>query len=265
MSGLPSGQAGLSAARLTGGTALVTGAGRGIGAACARRLAADGFRLALLSRTREDLESLAAEIDSSGESVTLHVADVADEREVENAFTVAEERLGPLTVLVNNAGVPTRRPTEVADYSTEEFDRILSVNLRGAFLCARAAVRRMRERRSGTVVNIGSISGLRAAPNVLPYSVAKFGIQALNETLIAENTRYGIKCHVVCPGVTDSSIWDRKEVPLPADVRARMLEPDDVAEVVAFLVGLPHRVRIDQVVLTPNVFPMKLWDYPLLD
>jgi NAD(P)-dependent dehydrogenase (short-subunit alcohol dehydrogenase family) len=168
-------------------------------------------------------------------------------------------------VLVNNAGIPTRRPTEVADYATEDFDRILGVNLRGAFFCARAVLRGMRERRSGIIVNVGSISGIRAAPDVLPYSVAKFGIQALNETLIAENTRYGIKSHVVCPGVTDTSIWDRKEVPLPADVRARMLRPEDVAEVVAFLIRLPHHVRIDQVVLTPNVFPMKLWDYPLLD
>ena len=125
--------------------------------------------------------------------------------------------------------------------------------------------RARRERQAGTIVNIGSISGIRAAPDVLPYSISKFGMEALSQTILAETTKYGIKTHLVAPGVTNSSIWDRKEVPLPADVRARMLEPADAAEVVLFLLQLPHRVRIDRVVLTPNVFPMKLWDYPLLD
>jgi 3-oxoacyl-[acyl-carrier protein] reductase len=250
---------------LTDRIALVTGAGRGIGAAVARGLVEAGARVALVSRTESDVRELARELDPRGERALALPGDVADEREIERVFDEAEARLGPLDVLVNNAGIPTRRPFEVADYPTEDFDRILGVNLRGAFLCARSAARRMRERRRGTIVNIGSISGIRAAPDVLPYSVAKFGIEALTQTLIAENTKYGLKCHEVCPGVTNSSIWDRKEVPLPADVRAKMLEPGDVAEVVLFLLRLPHRVRIDRVVLTPNVFPMKLWDYPLLD
>jgi 3-oxoacyl-[acyl-carrier protein] reductase len=250
---------------LDGKVALVTGAGRGIGAAVARALAQAGVRVALVSRTPSDLTELAAELDGSGERVVALPGDVADEAAVNRFFEEAEARLGPLDILVNNAGIPTRRPFEVADYPIDDFDRILGVNLRGAFLCARAALRRMRARRSGTIVNIGSISGIRAAPDVLPYSVAKFGVEALNETMIAEATKHGIKTHLVAPGVTNSSIWDRKEVPLPADVRARMLEPSDVADVVLFLLRLPQRVRIDRVVLTPNVFPMKLWDYPLLD
>lgn len=90
-------------------------------------------------------------------------------------------------------------------------------------------------------------------------------MEALTQTLLAENTKHGIKCHLIAPGVTNTSIWDRKEVPLPADVRAAMLDPADVAEVLLFLLRLPHRVRIDRIILTPNVFPMKLWDYPLLE
>jgi 3-oxoacyl-[acyl-carrier protein] reductase len=250
---------------VAGRVALVTGAGRGIGAAVSRALAHAGARVALVSRTESDLQALAAELDATGGNVAVLPGDVADEAAVERVFDGAEAQLGPLDILVNNAGIPTRRPIEVADYPTDDFDRIVGVNLRGAFLCARSALRRMRARQAGTIINIGSISGIRAAPEVLPYSVAKFGIEALNETIIAEATKYGIKTHLVAPGVTNSSIWDRKEVPLPADVRARMLEPGDVAEVVMFLVQLPRRVRIDRVVLTPNVFPIKLWDYPLLD
>lgn len=252
-------------APLSGKVALVTGAGRGIGAAISRSLVEAGALVALVSRTESDIIGLAAELDPARDRVAVLPGDVSDEATVERLFDDAEARLGPLDILVNNAGIPTRRPFEVADYPTEDFDRILGVNLRGAFLCARAGVRRMRARRSGTIVNIGSISGIRAAPEVLPYSVAKFGIEALSQTLLAEATQHDIKIHVVDPGVTNSSIWDRKEVPLPADVRARMLEPGDVADVVLFLLKLPHRVRIDRVILTPNVFPMKLWDYPLLD
>jgi NAD(P)-dependent dehydrogenase (short-subunit alcohol dehydrogenase family) len=250
---------------LEGRVALVTGAGRGIGAAVSRTLADAGARVALVARTESDVRELALELDPDGSRVLALPGDIADDAEVERLFAEAESRLGPLDILVNNAGIPTRRPFEVADYPTDDFDRILGVNLRGAFLCARAALRLMRERRRGTIVNIGSISGIRAAPNVLPYSIAKFGIEALSQTILAEATRHGIKTHLVAPGVTNSSIWDRKEVPLPADVRARMLEPADVARVVLFLLELPERVRIDHVVLTPNVFPMKLWDYPLLD
>lgn len=250
---------------LDGKVALVTGAGRGIGAAVSRALAGAGASVVLVSRTESDLTALAAELDDGTGRVVAMPADVADDDAVERVFDETEAGVGPLDILVNNAGIPTRRPFEVADYPTADFDRILRINLRGAFLCARAALRRMRERRSGTIVNVGSISGIRAAPDVLPYSIAKFGIEALSQTILAEATRHGIKTHLVAPGVTNSSIWDRKEVPLPADVRARMLEPDDVAAVVLFLLSLPHRVRIDRVVLTPNVFPMKLWDYPLLE
>jgi len=250
---------------LHGRVALVTGAGRGIGEAVSRSLAEAGASVALVSRTESDLRQLATELDPDGTRVIAVPGDVGDEAAVERVFAEAEARLGPLDILVNNAGIPTRRPFEVADYPTDDFDRIIGVNLRGAFLCARAALQRMRERRRGTIVNIGSISGIRAAPNVLPYSIAKFGIEALSQTILAEATKYGIRTHLVAPGVTNSSIWDRKEVPLPADVRARMLEPADIALVVLFLLTLPDRVRIDRIVLTPNVFPMKLWDYPLLD
>ena len=250
---------------IAGKVALVTGAGRGIGAATSRALAHAGVHVALVSRTDADLQALGDELTTGGARVARLPGDVADAALVDRIFADAEAQLGPIDILVNNAGIPTRRPFQVADYPLEDYDRIVGVNLRGAFLCARAALRGMRERRSGTIVNIGSISGIRAAPDVLPYSNAKFGIEALSQTILAEATQYGIKTHLGAPGVTNSSIWDRKEVPLPADVRARMLEPSDVADVVMFLLQLPQRVRIDRIVLTPNVFPMKLWDYPLLD
>jgi NADP-dependent 3-hydroxy acid dehydrogenase YdfG len=169
--------------------------------------------------------------------------------------------LGPVDLLVNNAGVGTVAPFEVADYEIAEWDRIVNVNLRGAFLCCRAVLPSMRERKRGTVINVGSISGHKSAPLVSPYGVSKFGLVGLNQALIAENHKHGIRVCMVSPGTTDTTIWDKKRVPIPAEVRAAMMRPEDIAEVILFLARLPDRVRIDDVVVLPNHFPVKLWDY----
>lgn len=245
----------------TGDVALVTGAGRGIGRAVALALGGAGARVALLSRTPSDVESAAAAIrDAGGEALAL-ACDVADADQVTGAVSRVSEVLGPVDLLVNNAGVGTVAPSEVADYEVAEWDRIVDVNLRGAFLCCRAVLPSMRERRRGTVINVGSISGHRSAPLVSPYGVSKFGLVGLNQALIAENQRHGVRVCMVSPGPTDSTIWDKKRVPIPPEVRAAMMRPEEVADVVMFLARLPENVRIDDVVVLPNQFPLRLWDY----
>lgn len=245
----------------SGDVALVTGAGRGIGRAVALALAAAGARVALLSRTPSDVESAAAAIrEAGGEALPLG-CDVADADQVQAAVSRVAAALGPVDLLVNNAGVGTVAPFEVADYEIAEWDRIVNVNLRGAFLCARAVLPSMRERRRGAVINVGSISGHKSAPMVAPYGVSKFGLVGLTEALIAENHRHGIRVCMVSPGTTDTTIWDKKRVPIPPEVRAAMMRPEDVADVILFLARLPDRVRIDDVVVLPNHFPVKLWDY----
>jgi len=119
----------------------------------------------------------------------------------------------------------------------------------------------MRERRRGTIINVASITGVKSAPLVAPYGAGKFGVVGLTQTLLAENHQYGIRVCMVHPGPTDTTIWDKKLVPLPAEVRATMMRPEDVAHVVLFLAALPDRVRVDEVVVLPNQFPLKLWDY----
>ena len=244
-----------------GDVALVTGAGRGIGRAVALALGEARARVALLSRTASDVESAAQAIrDGGGEAIALR-CDVADAGDVAAAFERVREALGPVDLLVNNAGVGTVAPYEVADYEIAEWDRIVNVNLRGVFLCCRAVLPSMRERKRGTVINVGSISGHKSAPLVSPYGVSKFGLVGLNQALIAENHKHGIRICMVSPGTTDTTIWDKKRVPIPAEVRAAMMRPEDIAEVILFLARLPDRVRIDDVVVLPNHFPVKLWDY----
>lgn len=244
-----------------GDVAFVTGAGRGIGRAVAIALAAAGARVVACSRTVSDVEEVARLIsDTGGEALALE-CDVADPVQVERAVQRATEAFGPIDILVNNAGVGTVGPTEVADYDIAEWDRIVNVNLRGVFLCCRAVLPSMRERRRGTIVNVASITGLKAAPMVSPYGASKFGVVGLTQGLIAENHQYGIRVCMVNPGTTDTTIWDKKIVPIPAEVRAAMMRPEDVADVVMFIASLPERVRIDEITVLPNQFPIKLWDY----
>jgi len=247
--------------RLRGQVALVTGAGRGIGRATALALAEAGMRVAACSRTLADVEEVASTIRAKGGQALAVPCDVADSAQVAAAVAATERELGAIDLLVNNAGVGTVRPIEVADYPLEEWDRIVNVNLRGAFLVCRAVVRGMRERRRGMIINIGSITGHESAPNVAPYGVSKFGLAGLTQALLAESHRYGVRVSVVSPGPTDTTIWDKKETPIPAEVRAQMMRSEDVAEVVVYLATLPPTVRIDEIVVLPNTFPLKLWDY----
>lgn len=226
-----------------GAVALVTGGGRGIGRAAAIALARAGMRVAACSRTLGDVEEVVAVIRQAGGDGIAIECDVADPRQVAGAFDTVESTLGPLTLLVNNAGVGTVRPVEVADYEVEEWDRIVNVNLRG------------------TIINIGSISGYESAPLVSPYGVSKFGLAGLTQALRAENHRYGVRVCSVSPGPTDTTIWDKKVTPIPAEVRAVMMRSEEVADVIVFMASLPPNVRIDDIVVLPNQFPLKLWDY----
>ena len=244
-----------------GEVAFVTGGGRGIGRAVAIAMARVGMKVIACSRTLSDVEEVAERISKEGGTALPLRCDVANPQEVELTFKKAAAEFGPIDILVNNAGVGTVAPFEVADYDIAEWDRIVNVNLRGMFLCCRAVLPSMRERRRGTIINVVSITGREAAPLVSPYGVSKFGAVGLTQGLLAENFKYGIRIGMVNPGPTNTTIWDKKLVPLSKEVREAMMHSEDVAEVVVYMASLPDRVRIDEIVVLPNQFPVKLWDY----
>jgi NAD(P)-dependent dehydrogenase (short-subunit alcohol dehydrogenase family) len=244
-----------------GDVAFVTGGGRGIGRAVALVLARAGARTVVCSRTLADVQEVADLIKKEGGEALALKCDVAVPQEVEAAFKQAVAAYGPVDLLVNNAGVGTVAPFEVGDYEIAEWDRIVNVNLRGTFLCCRAVLPSMRERRHGTIINVVSITGRQSAPLVSPYGASKFGEVGLTQALLAENHKYGIRVCMVNPGPTNTTIWDKKIVPLSKEVRDAMMYPEQVADVVLFMASLPDRVRIDEIVVLPNQFPVKLWDY----
>ncbi len=170
-----------------GDVAFVTGGGRGIGKATAVALARAGAKVVVCSRTASDVEDVANLITNEGGTALALKCDVGIPKEVEEAFGKANAHFGPIDILVNNAGVGTVAPYEIADYEIVEWDRIVNVNLRGTFLCCRAVLPSMRQRRHGTIINVVSITGRQSAPLVSPYGVSKFGEVGLTQALLAEN------------------------------------------------------------------------------
>ena len=184
---------------LAGRTALVTGASSGLGRRFAEVLARAGASVALAARRQERLDKAAAEIASLGGRVMAVPMDVSDIKSIAAGFAAAESAFGTVTVLVNNAGIAATKPA--LETSEEDWDRVMDVNLKGAFFVATEAAGRMvRAKKEGTIVNIASIAGIRAAGGVAPYAAAKAGLDHLTRTLAQEWARFGIRVNALAPG-----------------------------------------------------------------
>lgn len=197
--------------------ALVTGGTRGIGAAIAQRLRADGFTVATLARSGADVD-----------------ADVADEAAVRAAFGQVRERFGPVLVLVNNAGVA--RDGLAIRMPSEDWRTVLDTNLTGAFTCTRLALDDMLSARWGRIVNVSSVVAERANPGQANYVAAKAGLLGLTRTVAREMGRKGITCNAVTPGVIETDMTAGLDGDLRAAVPAgRIGRPEEVAAAVGFL------------------------------
>ena len=207
----------VSAAR----TAIVTGGGRGIGAAVARALTARGLAVTVFSRTRAELDRVVAE-----RAAALAVAgDVRNEEDVARLVAEHERALGPVDVLVNDAGILVRGLAEAT--SAAAFREVIDVNLTGAFLCARAVIPGMKARQRGRIVNVTSISGTLGTAEASAYNASKWGLVGLTRCLAEELRPHGVQCVGVSPGSVDTEMLRRTPF-LPE------MTPDDVARVVVF-------------------------------
>jgi NAD(P)-dependent dehydrogenase (short-subunit alcohol dehydrogenase family) len=233
---------------LQGLHAVVTGGGSGIGAAVAEALARDGARLTLLGRRREPLEQQAQRLARWSEAQAL-CADVAAADSVAAAFAAAQQRHGPVDILINNAGQAESAPFAKTDPAL--WQRMLDVNLTGTFLCTRAALPGMMARGRGRIVNVASTAALVGYPYVAAYCAAKHGVLGLTRALALELAQKGITVNAVCPGYTETEIVaaavdhisaktgrSRAEARAELDRRnpqGRLVQPGEVANAVLWL------------------------------
>jgi len=224
---------------LPGRVAIVTGAARGIGYAIAERLSKAGAQV-MVADIAEDGASAAAERLREGVGKAAGVAaDVTSPDEVGAMVERAIEAFGAVDILVNNAGI-TGRDAPLWETTDEDWEKVLGLNLTGVFYCCRAVVSHMRERGSGAIVNVASISGKEGNPNMIPYSVSKAGVICLTKALAKEVIHDGVRVNAVAPGVIETPLLDqlqpeaieymRSKVPM-----GRMGSPEEVAAVVHFL------------------------------
>jgi 3-oxoacyl-[acyl-carrier protein] reductase len=227
-------------------TAIVTGAARGIGAATARRLARDGFAVAVLDLDEDACGAVVDEISSAGGQAAAIGADVGSEESVAAAVERVAALLGAPTVLINNAGIT--RDNLLFKMSLAEWDSVMSVHLRGGFLMCRATQKYMVEAKWGRVVNLSSISALGNRGQV-NYSAAKAGLQGFTKTLAIELGPFGVTANAIAPGFVESDMtratadrmgisWDDFVAGASSQIAVRRIgQPDDIAATVAFLVS----------------------------
>lgn len=213
-------------------TVLVTGASRGIGRSIALRFAEEGARVALVSRTAAELLQTASLVEELGARTIAIPTDIRDRDGVSASVTKAEEELGPIDVLVNNAGVFLWRP--FLKLTSEEWDLVIATNLTGAANFCRAVLPGMMARRRGRIVNVSSIHGMRGEANLAAHSAAKFGLIGMTQSLAREFREYNIAVNAVCPGTVENKLEETGAADR-AEPLAEKLWPRDVARTVLFL------------------------------
>jgi NAD(P)-dependent dehydrogenase (short-subunit alcohol dehydrogenase family) len=204
--------------------------------------------VALAARTAAQLEAVAREIGGAALAVP---ADVSREDDVLALFERVRERYdGRLDILVNNAGVGVFGPLDT--FSASDFDRVVGVNLRGTFLCCREAMKLMRPRKAGCIINVSSVVGIKGYPNQAAYTASKHGVVGLTKSLAVEAQPHGIRVSVILPGGVDTELAGEARPDLD---RSALLQPEDVAETVLYLLSLPDRAAVDQIYLRRRSSP----------
>ncbi len=229
--------------------AVVTGGGRGIGAAIASKLAGLGASVVICGRTRRVIEATAKSISQSGFKALAVECDVTNLQSVESLAQHVESNFGRLDVLINNSGIGSFK-NPLHTLQPEEWDKVLNTNLRGVYYCLRSFVPLMIRSGGGHIVNISSLAGKNPLPNGAAYAASKWGLNGLSYSVAEELRGHNIRVSVVCPGSTNTDLS-----PHEGKDMTKMLQPDDVAHVVEMLVTQESGSFASEVLLRPTAKP----------
>ncbi len=233
-------------------TAVITGAGSGVGQATALLLARNGWRCVILGRRESTLKDTVALAGKFAPQLIPHVCDISDAPAVERMSRFAHEQLGAIEVLVNAAGTNTPKRS-LKELTFEKYRELVETNLTGAYMCVQAFLPGMRERKSGTIINIVSEAGKAASPKSGPaYVISKFGMAGLNQSINAEEKQNGIRACAIFPGDIDTPLLEKRPSPPPAEARKHMLRSEDVAECAWLAINLPPRAVIEEILIRPG-------------
>ncbi len=232
---------------------LITGASRGIGSALAKHFAANGDKVAInYCRSAEKAEQLCAEIRRINGVAKAYAADVADTDQVDAMIDAVEHELGPIDILINNAGI--LKDNYIAMMSDQAWDDVLDTNLKGTFLCSRASAKKMISRRSGRIINMVSISGLVGTPGQANYAASKGGVISMTRSMAKELGRYGINVNAIAPGFVDTEMLTElnpkqldshvKNIPL-----GRVGKASEIAELTGFIASPGNSYMTGQIIV----------------
>ena len=243
--------------QLEGKVCVVTGASSGIGEATALRLSEAGAAVVLAARRRDRLESLAERIGSEGGRALPIEVDITDEQQARELIDRATADLGRLDILVNNAGVMLLGPVYEAD--TEEWRRMVDVNVMGLLYCTHAALPIMREQGSGHIVNLSSVAGRAARAGSAVYNATKWGVGAFSEALRQEVLHFNVRVTIIEPGMVVTELAEHISHPMAVEAVRRMresmeapLESDDIADTILYAVTRPQHVSVNELLVRPT-------------
>ncbi len=230
--------------------AIITGASAGIGQSIAAAYAAEGAKVILAARNSERLEAATNAIRASGATALAVATDVTSELDVANLFRQSVEAFGRVDLLVNNAGVTVSSPPD--ELSLEDWRKVIDVNLTGAFLCSREALRAMKPRRSGRILNIGSVSAKVPRFNSAAYATSKFGLEGLTRSMALDAREFGIAVSILHPGNTESELWQGRE---EMARREGLMAAEELARVAVLMAALPPDINFLEGIVLPVSMP----------
>jgi NAD(P)-dependent dehydrogenase (short-subunit alcohol dehydrogenase family) len=224
-------------------TAIITGAGRGIGKDIAMRLAEEGCKVVLVSRTGKQLLKVKKDIEDSGGTALVLPVDISKDGSIPDIIDKTAKAFGSIDILVNNAAV--LYASDILDVSEEEWDRTMDINLKSAFFLSQKALEVMIDQKSGHIINISSTAALEVPPGIAVYGISKLAMTGLTQAMYETGKEHGVKVSAVYPGMTDTEMLRGFDPPVDPD---KWMKPEDISDCIVFLLKQSDRMVVKEII-----------------